>query len=76
MTSSQMLKGGVLEGCVLALIGRGETYGYELVRTLAGCGLDGIAEGTLRYSCAWKRKVALPRPTVSPKWGHTASTTA
>lgn len=46
MTSSQMLK-GVLEGCVLALIGRGETYGYELVGTLASCGFDGIAEGTL-----------------------------
>ena len=46
MTSSQMLK-GVLEGCVLALIGRGETYGYELVGALAECGLPGIAEGTL-----------------------------
>ncbi|WP_270254965.1 PadR family transcriptional regulator [Collinsella intestinalis] len=46
MTSSQMLK-GVLEGCVLALIGRGETYGYELVGTLSECGLAGIAEGTL-----------------------------
>ena len=46
MTSSQMLK-GVLEGCVLALVGRGETYGYELVGTLASCGLSGIAEGTL-----------------------------
>lgn len=46
MTSSQMLK-GVLEGCVLALVGRGETYGYELVGTLASCGLTGIAEGTL-----------------------------
>ena len=26
---------------------RGETYGYELVGTLASCGLSGIAEGTL-----------------------------
>lgn len=40
-----MLK-GVLEGCVLALIGRGETYGYELAGTLAACGLSGVAEGT------------------------------
>ena len=46
MSSSQMLK-GVLEGCVLALIARGETYGYELVGTLGRCGLAGIAEGTL-----------------------------
>lgn len=46
VTSSQMLK-GVLEGCVLALIGCGETYGYALVGALAGCGLAGIAEGTL-----------------------------
>ena len=45
-TSSQMLK-GVLEGCVLALIGRGKTYGYALTGTLADCGLPDIAEGTL-----------------------------
>lgn len=31
----------------VALIGRGETYGYELVGALAACGLPGIAEGTL-----------------------------
>ncbi len=46
MTPSQMLK-GVLEGCVLALIGLGETYGYELVRALSASGMPGIAEGTL-----------------------------
>ena len=46
MGSSQLLK-GVLEGCVLALIGRGETYGYELVSELDRYGFHDVAEGTL-----------------------------
>ena len=46
MGSSQMLK-GVLEGCVLALIGRGETYGSELVSELDRYGFHDVAEGTL-----------------------------
>lgn len=44
--NSQILK-GVLEGCVLAIIARGETYGYELASQLSAAGLDGISEGTL-----------------------------
>ena len=71
MTPSQMLK-GVLEGCVLALIGRGETYGYELVGALAACGLPGIAEGTL-YP---RKRASSPRCTVSPRSGRGASITA
>ena len=43
---SEMLK-GVLEGIVLEIIGRGEIYGYEIVRRLDGFGLEGIAEGTV-----------------------------
>jgi DNA-binding PadR family transcriptional regulator len=40
-----MLK-GVLEGCVLELIGRGETYGYEITRRLNALGFADIIDGT------------------------------
>lgn len=43
---SEMLK-GVLEGIVLEIIGRGEVYGYEIVKRLALMGFEGIAEGTV-----------------------------
>jgi DNA-binding PadR family transcriptional regulator len=41
-----MLK-GVLEGCVLEIIGRKETYGYEITRTLNELGFDDVVEGTV-----------------------------
>jgi len=40
-----MLK-GVLPGVVLEIIGRGEVYGYEIVKKLSEIGLD-VAEGTV-----------------------------
>ena len=43
---SEMLK-GVLEGIVLETVGRGEIYGYEIVRRLAALGFEDIAEGTV-----------------------------
>lgn len=43
---SQLLK-GVLEGCVLGIIDKGETYGYEILSALEMTGLSGIGEGTL-----------------------------
>jgi len=43
---SEMRK-GVLEGIVLEIIGRGETYGYEIVRCLREHGFTDIAEGTI-----------------------------
>lgn len=43
---SEMLK-GVLEGIVLEIIGRGEIYGYEIVKRLAALGLEDTAEGTV-----------------------------
>ena len=46
MIPSQMLK-GTLEGCVLAIIGRSETYGYEIADKLGGYGFGMIAEGTI-----------------------------
>jgi DNA-binding PadR family transcriptional regulator len=41
-----MLK-GVLEGCVLEIISRGETYGYEITRRLNALGFTDIVEGTV-----------------------------
>lgn len=41
-----MLK-GVLEGCILEIISRQETYGYEIAETLSGYGFGRIAEGTI-----------------------------
>ena len=48
---TQLLK-GVLELAVLAVIARGETYGYEILSTLESAGFDGVGDasvyGTLR----------------------------
>ena len=46
MISSQMLK-GTLEGCVLLIISRRETYGYEIAETLMRFGFGKVAEGTI-----------------------------
>ena len=43
---TEMLK-GVLEGCVLEIIGRGETYGYEIASTLRALGFGDVVEGTV-----------------------------
>ncbi len=43
---TEMLK-GVLEGCVLELIGREETYGYEITRRLNALGFADVVEGTV-----------------------------
>ena len=51
MDQAQLLK-GVLELAVLAVIARGETYGYEILSTLEQAGFDGVGDasvyGTLR----------------------------
>ena len=48
---TQLLK-GVLELAILAVIAKGETYGYEILSTLEQAGLDGVGDasvyGTLR----------------------------
>ncbi len=41
-----MLK-GVLEGCVLEIISRGETYGYEIASSLRTLGFVDVIEGTV-----------------------------
>lgn len=43
---TEMLK-GVLEGCVLEIISREETYGYEITRRLNELGFEDIVEGTV-----------------------------
>jgi DNA-binding PadR family transcriptional regulator len=43
---TEMLK-GVLEGCVLEIIDRGETYGYEITRRLNDLGFADVVEGTV-----------------------------
>ncbi len=43
---TEMLK-GTLEGCVLELIGREETYGYAVTRQLNDLGFADVIEGTV-----------------------------
>lgn len=43
---TEMLK-GVLEGCVLEIISRKETYGYEITRQLNALGFTDVVEGTV-----------------------------
>ncbi len=46
MDKAQLLK-GVLEGCILRIIERDETYGYEIVEQLQKYGFTDVKEGTL-----------------------------
>ncbi len=43
---TEMLK-GVLEGCVLEIISREQTYGYEITRKLNAIGFTDVVEGTV-----------------------------
>lgn len=43
---TEMLK-GVLEGCVLEILSREETYGYEITRRLNALGFADVVEGTV-----------------------------
>ena len=43
---TEMLK-GVLEGCVLEIISRGETYGYEIASSLRTLCFADVVEGTV-----------------------------
>ena len=44
-TDTQLLK-GIIEGCVLAIISREETYGYKIVEILVNSGFD-VNEATI-----------------------------
>lgn len=43
---TEMLK-GILEGCVLEIINRNDTYGYEITRQLNDLGFTDVVEGTV-----------------------------
>ncbi|MEG0586039.1 MAG: helix-turn-helix transcriptional regulator, partial [Christensenellaceae bacterium] len=43
---TEMLK-GVLEGFILEIIGREQTYGYEITRKLNALGFNDVVEGTV-----------------------------
>lgn len=43
---TEMLK-GILEGCVLEIISKNETYGYEITRRLNELGFTEVVEGTV-----------------------------
>lgn len=43
---TEMLK-GVLEGCVLDIISKKETYGYEITKQLNSLGFTDVVEGTV-----------------------------
>lgn len=43
---TEMLK-GALEGCILEIISRGKTYGYEITRQLNALGFTEVVEGTV-----------------------------
>ncbi len=43
---TEMLK-GVLEGCILEIISREQTYGYEITRKLNYLGFTDVVEGTV-----------------------------
>ncbi|MBA1394320.1 PadR family transcriptional regulator, partial [Lactobacillus sp. XV13L] len=46
MQSAQLLK-GILEGCVLLVIGDKEVYGYDLVQQLRDLGFIKVTGGTV-----------------------------
>lgn len=43
---TELLK-GILEGCVLEIISREETYGYDIVKKLNALGFEDVVEGTV-----------------------------
>ena len=46
LSSSQILK-GILEGCLLSIIAKGETYGYEMTEKLSAYGFTMVSEGSI-----------------------------
>ena len=43
---TEMLK-GILEGCVLEIISRGEIYGYEITKRINAIGFTDVVDGTI-----------------------------
>lgn len=44
--NTQILK-GLLEGCILNIVSKNETYGYEICEKLIGFGFQDISEGSV-----------------------------
>lgn len=44
--NTQILK-GLLEGCILQIVSRNETYGYEICEKLMNYGFEDISEGSV-----------------------------
>lgn len=67
MEDTQLMK-GILEGCVLAIISRKETYGYEILSNLMEYGFRDVKEGTLYpiLTRLEKKKLVLCRKGKSP----------
>ncbi|WEG14612.1 PadR family transcriptional regulator [Pullulanibacillus sp. KACC 23026] len=47
MSSSTQILKGILEGCLLKIIAKGETYGYEMMETLHLYGFTMVSEGSI-----------------------------
>lgn len=47
MTEDTQLLKGILEGCVLSVIAKEETYGYQILAELERYGFEELGEGTL-----------------------------
>jgi PadR family transcriptional regulator PadR len=62
---TEMLK-GTLEGCVLQIIGREETYGYAITRRLNELGFADVVEGTVYTILVRLEKNGLVRVTKRP----------
>jgi len=60
-----MLK-GVLEGCLLAVISKGETYGYEMIERLGKYGLTMVSEGSIYPVLMRMQKEGLVSTTTRP----------
>ena len=62
---TEMLK-GILEGCVLEIISRKETYGYEITKQLNALGFTDVVEGTVYTILVRLEKNKLAETTKKP----------
>lgn len=46
LSTTQMMK-GIIDGCLLSIIGENEVYGYELAKKLEAYGFESFSEGTI-----------------------------
>ena len=65
MEKSQLMK-GILEGCILKIIEKQETYGYGIVEQLQQYGFGDVKEGTLYPLLLRLEKKELIKATFKP----------